>query len=492
MHKYELVVLKALSKKNNVGLDELISSSGLGKDEMMWALENLKGRSMVKVEYLESDRVAITEEGQSYAKYGLPEEQLMKNLALGEMDVADLLDDKSRIGLQWAKKDGLVQINGGVLKLTDLGKKAAPNGVKDGDVLRTLSEGKYDSSFLEKNKDSVLNLVRRKLVKVERTKAIDRIIMTKEGEIAPRYSDGDVIDQVDRNVIAGETWKTKEFKKYDVNVKVERQIPAMRHPLKRLIEEMKDAYVSMGFREISGPAIESSFWVFDSLFVPQDHPARDAQDTFYVSNLADAVLDNVPYVKTIRKAHEKGWHNKWREDVASQMLLRTHATSVSSRYIQAIVQELEENPDKYELPVKLFSVGRVFRNEAVDYRHLADFYQHDGIIIGKNLTLSNLFDTLTKLFDAVGMKIKFKPSYFPFVEPGVEFSAYSEKTKEWIEMGGAGMIIEDITGVKRSKLSVLAWGPGTDRIALIRDPSITGISEMYNNGIGWVRNRKLI
>ncbi len=490
MHKYESLVLKALSEKNNLNMGELTSMSGLGKDEVMWALENLKSKGMAIVEYSEKDTIELSDEGKSYVKDGLPEEQLVKHLTGNEVNVADLIDEKSRIGLQWAKKLGLIQISEGTLKLTDAGRKAAQHGIEEGKLLRKLSRGDYDPKNLNEHKDSMLNLVKRKLIQIERSKAIQSVSITKEGMGAPKDISAEVIDHVDRNVIASEAWKTKEFKKYDVNVGMERRVPAMRHPVKRLIEQLKDAYTSMGFHEISGPAVESSFWVFDSLFVPQDHPARDAQDTFYISNLQNATFEDSPHVKTVKKAHEKGWHSKWAQDVAGQMLLRTHTTSVSSRYVYNMVSELSENPDKYDLPIKLFSIGRVFRNEAIDYRHLADFYQHDGIIIGKNLTMSNLFDTLTKIYAALDIKIRFRPSYFPFVEPGTEFSAYSEKTKEWIEMGGAGIIREEITGVKRSKLSVLAWGPGIERILLIKDPSIQSISELYNNDIGWTRNRK--
>jgi phenylalanyl-tRNA synthetase alpha chain len=291
-------------------------------------------------------------------------------------------------------------------------------------------------------------------------------------------------------MIASGSWTGRKFKRYDIGVRVEEQTPAMKHPLKRLIDQMKDAYVSMGYREVSGPAVESSFWVFDSLFVPQDHPARDAQDTFYASNLESAKFGNAPHVRIVKAAHLKGWHAKWSEEVAGRMVLRTHTTSVSSRHIYDIIHDMARNPGGYSLPIKLFSIGRVFRNEAVDYKHLADFYQHDGIVIGRDLTLSNLFDELTKIYDFLGIKIKFRPSYFPFVEPGVEFLARYEKNGEWIELGGAGVIREEITGVSRSKLSVLAWGPGLDRTLLIKDRSISSISELYNNGVGWLRSRR--
>ncbi|MCL4365265.1 MAG: phenylalanine--tRNA ligase subunit alpha [Candidatus Marsarchaeota archaeon] len=477
--------MKALVKKPSMSLEELESASGLGRAEAMWALENLKARGLVEVTYSQRDRLTLSGEGREYAEKGLPEERLLRRLAEEEVRAAALNSESEKIGLQWAKRLGLVTIEGGMVRITESGVKAASAGVADGRTLRSISAGSYKPGA----GDDVANLVKRGLVESKTQRHIDGIIITDAGR-AEDTSGNDEIDAVDRNTITNGTWKERGFKRYDVSVDIERQAPAMRHPVKRLIEKMRDTYISMGFKEISGPAVESSFWVFDALFVPQDHPARDAQDTFYISNLENELFGGLSYVKTVRKAHQKGWNATWSEEVAGQRLLRTHTTSVSARHMYRIIDDIKKNPNKYELPVKLFSIGRVFRNEAVDYRHLADFYQHDGIIIGKDLTLSNLFDTLRRIYRSIGIDIKFKPSYFPFVEPGVEFMSYSDKTKEWIEMGGAGMIREEITGVKRNRLTVLAWGPGMERILLIRDPSISGISELYNNGLGWLRDRR--
>jgi phenylalanyl-tRNA synthetase alpha chain len=492
MHKYESLVLKALSEKNNVGLDELLSVSGLGMDEAMWALENLKSGGMVTVEYAEKEQIEISAEAKSYVKDGLPEEQLVRHLLHYEVEVADLIDETSRIGLQWAKKQGLVTISEGALKLTDLGKKAAEGGVAEGHLLKLLSANSYDSKLLEQQKAHLLNLVSRKLVRIVRAKAIQNISITKEGMVAPRYSDEGLIDRLDRSIISGETWKTGHFKKYDVGISVEKRIPAIRSPVKRLIEQIKDAYVSMGFQEISGPAVESAFWNFDSLFEPQDHPARDMQDTFYVSNPAFADIAKVPYLKRVKRVHEKSWHTKWSEDVARQMVLRTQTTSVSARSVYDIMSTIAQSDKEFELPIKLFSAGRVFRNEALDYRHLADFYQVDGVIIGKDLTLSHLFDTLKKIYAAIDIEIRFRPSYFPFVEPGAEFQAHLKDRDEWIELGGSGILREEVTGVRRSRYSVLAWGAGIERILLVKDPSLESISELYNNGLGWLRKRRLV
>jgi len=485
LHRYESLVLKALREKENMHFEELETASGLGRDETMWALESLKTKDMVNVKYSQRESLALSDEGKAYAEHGLPEERLLEELKKREIKASDLNTQVERIALQWAKKRGLVSIENGRVRMTESGVRAAGEGLVEGRILK----GILDRSYEFRNKDEVADLMKRGLVELSTQRLIEIISITDAGRKS-EISESNEIDALDRNMIASGIWKEREFKRYDVNVGVERQAPAMRHPVKKLIEEIRDAYLSMGFREISGPAVESSFWVFDALFVPQDHPARDAQDTFYISNLENEAFNGVKYVNTVKKAHQKGWRAKWSRDAAGQMLLRTHTTSVSARHMYAIIDELRKDSDKYELPVKLFSIGRVFRNEAVDYRHLADFYQHDGMIIGKDLTFSNLFDTLRNLYKAIGVEIKFKPSYFPFVEPGVEFMAYSDKTKEWMELGGAGMMREEITGLKRSRLSVLAWGPGIERILLIRDPRIGNIPELYNSSLGWLRERR--
>ena len=144
--------------------------------------------------------------------------------------------------------------------------------------------------------------------------------------------------------------------------------------------------------------------------MPQDHPARDEQDTFFLSTPKRIGVKDREVVRRIKEEHEKGWHAGWSEEFAMQAMLRTHTTSVTGRHVHQILSALGKGLG-YELPVKLFTMGREMRNENIDYKHLADFYQSDGIIIGKDLTLANLFDVMIKLFKGVGIeKIRFRPS----------------------------------------------------------------------------------
>lgn len=491
LHRYEAALLKVLKKGKELRFDELGRESGLERDELLWALENLKDQGLAEVEYEHAKSARLTDEGESYAKDGLPEERLLRRLEKGTVEIRELTDKEGQIAVLWLKKGGLAEIQNGKVLITAKGIEALSKGIAEAALLKKLIE---DPSSFDKTaqREQIANLVARRLIAVEEKRIVSRVRITKKGEAAEISEEKGAIDSLDRSIIANGSWKGKRFKEYDVDVKVEAAIGAREHPLRNIISDVKNAYLGMGFKEVTGPAIESSFWVFDSLFVPQEHPVRDMQDTFYITNPSSLRIDDAAYAKKLGKAHEGAWHQRWSHDAARQAVLRTHMTSVSARYVRDVIKKLIIDENAFEMPVKLFSIGRIFRNENIDYKHLADFYQSDGIIIGKGLTMANLFDTLSRLYESLGIKIRFKPSYFPFVEPGVEYQAYSKKTNEWVEMGGAGILRNEITGMTRKNISVLAWGVGIERLLLIKDPTLTSISELYNSSIGWLRKRRMV
>src|SRR5262249_27561182 len=148
---------------------------------------------------------------------------------------------------------------------------------------------------------------------------------------------------------------------------------AKAHPLRKIIEQTRTAYLEMGFTEVVSPMIESSFWNFDALFQPQDHPARDMQDTFYMDEPATTALPgDSALVDRVRRAHEdggdtgsEGWGYKWSPERAKQIVLRTHTTA-------STIRALARHP---EPPFKAFCVGWVCRNETMSYKHLPVFHQ---------------------------------------------------------------------------------------------------------------------
>ncbi|HTR18990.1 MAG TPA: phenylalanine--tRNA ligase subunit alpha [Candidatus Paceibacterota bacterium] len=217
------------------------------------------------------------------------------------------------------------------------------------------------------------------------------------------------------------------------------------HPISSLIREANQIFFRMGFTFAEGPLIEDEWYNFDALNVPKDHPARDMQDTFFIKD-------------------EPG------------MVLRTHTSPVQVRYMEAQVKEGIQPPYRVIVP------GRAFRNEATDMTHEAEFFQLEGLAIDKDVSLANLKGTLERffreLFKGAQVETRFRPSYFPFVEPGVEVdmrlvgqNAPEKLRDRWIEMMGAGMVHPTVlanAGVDPEKYQGFAFGMGLDRLALLR------------------------
>jgi len=217
------------------------------------------------------------------------------------------------------------------------------------------------------------------------------------------------------------------------------------HPLSLLIRETNRVFAGMGFEFAEGPLLESEWYNFDALNVPKDHPARDMQDTFFIKD-------------------EPG------------MVLRTHTSNVQARYMEAQMKKGILPPYRIIVP------GKVFRNEATDMTHEAEFFQLEGLVVGEDITLSNLKGTIEQffqeLFRGASVEVRFRPSFFPFVEPGVEVDMrlvgenVPEKLRDrWIEMMGAGMVHPNVlrnAGVDPEKYQGFAFGMGLDRLAILR------------------------
>ncbi len=485
MHRHELSVLNALKEKKKLSLEQLLKESGLGRDEAMWALGNLAAQGFVKMEKEEGAEVRISDEGREYAKNGLPESRLLKRIGERGMRLDEIGNKQDQIGFSWAKKKGLVDVAGDMLKLNDKGKHAAYAGLEAETVLRALE--KDERSYKQYRGNAAMKeLEQRKLVEVRSSESVGSAEITHQGvlALAKEKQNEEMIEALDRKMIKSRSWADKKFTPYNIKAPVEPAAVAARHPLRRTIDDIRQAYLSLGFTEVSGPIIEPAFWVFDYLFVPQDHPARDVQDTFFLGRPDSLNVEYTGLVDRVKKEHETAWHGEWSRQVAMQAVARTHTTSVSGRYINKITSEINAGK-KFEMPIKLFTIGRNLRNETIDPRHIADFYQHDGIVIGRGLTLANLFDILIKLYKGIGIgNLRFKPMYYPFVEPGVQL--LGKHGDEWIELGGAGVIRKEITGIERSKINVLAWGPGVERILLVKK-KIDSVASLYGSSVGWLR-----
>jgi len=214
------------------------------------------------------------------------------------------------------------------------------------------------------------------------------------------------------------------------------------HPLSRVIQDCIAIFNDLGFSVASGPEIESEWYNFDALNVPQDHPARDMQDTFFIK--------------------DKPGH-----------VMRTHGSNIQVRYME-----------KNEPPLAIISPSKVYRNEATDATHEAQFYQIDCIAVSEDINLSHLKGTLLEFFKRYlgeEVEIRLRPGFFPFVEPGVEVDLKFKG--KWLEVLGAGMVHPNVlknAGIDPEKYQGFAFGMGLERLAMMK----YGINDVrhFHNG----------
>ena len=281
-----------------------------------------------------------------------------------------------------------------------------------------------------------------------------------------------------------ETENELEAESFDIEINVPKIYGGKRHFVNQAIDYARRTWMDMGFKEMQGSLVQTSFWTFDALFTPQDHPVREMQDTFFLNNPEKGKLPGI--YANVKKMHEegygksKGWQYKFDANKTKQLILRTQGTALSARMLAS--KELE-------IPGKYFAIARCFRPDVVDATHSADFNQIEGIVVEEGLSFRHL-KGLLKMFAeefAQAEKIKIKPGYFPFTEPSLELYAQHPKLG-WIELGGAGIlrpeVVKPLTG---KEISVLAWGIGIDRIAMFK-LGIKDIRDLFSSDLGALRN----
>jgi phenylalanyl-tRNA synthetase alpha chain len=377
---------------------------------------------------------------------------------------------------------------GGRVRLLDAGQKALDTLSDDEKALKIVL-AKNAPIYLDEIADQIdtawaLPFLegRKEISRIKERK--ERIVsLTAEGKTT--WSSGLVQVKKEKNALTPEdiksgAWRDIVLRPYDVTLASSELYPAKLHPVRKIIEQTRQAFLELGFEEVASPSVEVAFWNFDALFQPQDHPARDMQDTFYMADPSRASLPNANRVEAVKRSHETGegyqstgWGYRWKASEAEKTVLRTHTTA-------STIRALARNPDA---PYKAFCVGWTYRNESISYKHLPVFHQVDGLVIDKDANLSSLLGILSAFYQKMGFsKVRFKPAFYPYTEPSVDVMVYMESRGKWIEMGGSGIFRPEVTEPLGCKHPVLAWGLGIERLAMIR-LGFDDIRHLYQGGL---------
>lgn len=493
LHIYEKKLLKSLESNENLNPEEIAKNTSMDIKSVMSAAGSLASKDIINVNKDVKETVNLTDDGKKYAEIGLPERRVLSVLVNDkEIAMKDLVKKTGienyeiKIVIGWLVRKKWAKIDKGIIKIADLGESFDHKTGDDEKLLKVLSKnGTIAIDYSDEELTSGLSELndRKNLVKIDKKTSHNFKILEKGLNILKKgLNIQEEATQLTHQQLKSSQWRDLKYRAYDTSAEYPEIFPGKIHPLRMIIQEIRDIFLNLGFTESNGTILESAFWNFDSLFQPQDHAAREMQDTFYVKNPSECNLPNNNLIKEIANVHESGgdtgsdgWGYKWDVDVSKQSVLRTHTTGISTRFLN------ENKP-----PLKMFSVGRVFRRETITYKHLPEFHQVEGIVAAQNINYQNLLGILKEFYKKLGFEVRFRPAYFPYTYLSTECEVYLEEKESWIELGGSGMFRPEVLEPLGIDVPVLAFGLGIERLAMIRY-DISDIRMLYKSDIKWLR-----
>jgi phenylalanyl-tRNA synthetase alpha chain len=483
----EVKVLKSIVGSGEIPETEILDiadSPELIRSAVSW----LERKGLIKVDFQESEEYIPREEAIRYNQIGLPEERALSIIeregkaSLGEL-IETLGENEGKIAVSQLAKMG-IKPEKGILISVNTGD--ATNRIsKRRMILQSIING--DEIKPEWNEE-LQNLLKRSGILEKRTRRIRTLSLTQDGVREVKENDfANTVGELTPEMISSGEFRNVKFRSYDLNLPGERKERHGYHPLTVLIDQIRTIFTSLGFTEVRDDYIEYTGWNMDALFIPQNHPAREMQDTFYIERKTDAEIDP-EYLKLFERAgkiHREGtrghtgWGGEWTMDDALKTVLRTHTTASSMR-------SLWKEPD---VEKAVFSVDRIFRHESVDWKHLAEFHQVEGAIYSRDANLRTLIWVMKKFYGSLGFdSIELIPSYYPYTEPSMDVIAQIDGKE--VELGGSGVIRQEVREILGLKYPVVAWGLGLERLAMLYN-ELTDIREIYNSDLMWLRNYKI-
>lgn len=498
----EAAVMRALqSHGGNCPFEELLASTAQSSAAVTRALTALGEKQLVSVKESEYVLLRLTDEGLEYAKSGLPERRLVQAvLELGGEATVDeaakhakIPEQMSSVALGWIKIskwcEVSTQLQRVVLKASEIPDKS--NVEKALELISSKTE--YPMPDLPTSlRETVEVLKKRKLLEARAQKK-RYAELTAQGwkALEQGITVPEEVSDLTPELIASQQWKKVSFRKYNITAPVTPLWPGKKQPYRQFLDNLKRRLVALGFREMTGPTVELMFFNCDALFMPQDHPAREIHDLYFVKTDQRGTLGEYErFLDNVAATHENGWRTrstgwgyKYSRDEALRLILRSQGTALSARTLAS---------RNLQIPGKYYSIVRCFRPDQVDRTHLTEFNQVEGIVVAPDLSLRDLLGVLERFaIDIAGAdKVRFKPDYFPFTEPSVELQAYREGYG-WLEFGGSGIFRPELTLPLGIKVPVLAWGIGVDRLFMMKT-GLDDIRGLFSQDLNWIRRQSVV
>lgn len=486
----EIKLLKILlSLRKRISITELVSQYrslldqyNLDPNGIQALSELLRTRELVNVYRVKRSVIKTTKKGvENLNKF--PEELVVDYLSSrgGSASVRELVEKLGRevasVGIGFAKRRGWVRIEDDMIQLVEKGSL---------DEYRKILEKALAGIHREElsvSQEILEELKRRGLIEEIEREEVFLEPTPKAFSMNIEVLESRIITKLTAEMISTGSWRNYIIKEYNVEAEPPEIFAGIKHFYRDFIEYLKEVMISLGFNEISGEIMIPELWNFDVLFQAQDHPAREIHDSLIVAT-APAKLDLYKdLVEIVKKIHEtgydtgsKGWGYIFDPEKSARIILRSQTTAATIRYLY----------DHKDPPQRAFIIGKVFRRDVIDAKHLPEFYQMDGVIMERDMNLRKLMGVLTQISQALGLgKPLFKPGYFPFTEPSLE-GYIKIGDLGYVEIFGSGLFRPEVLRMIGVKYNVGAWGFGVDRLAMAYF-ALNDIRDLYTYSLSKLR-----
>jgi phenylalanyl-tRNA synthetase alpha chain len=506
LHPLEIKVLTAFGAEprgTKLTTEQLVAATALDPSQLSMAVEWLLAKRLLAIDAeTVTPVVSLTPVGEDYFEKSSPIERVLgaareaastgQRLTIPDLHTKEQLDpsDVSKAVGRLKKEGVLLIVQGGCIESTG---RPSPSAEAMRAILCRLREGPRElAEFPEPQRQLIHDHAVKRGNSREPFRIDERVArwfaLSPDGVRAAEHlaKEGATqeVSQLSPELLKDGSWRRKRFRKYTISLRAPRIGIGRKHPYREFLDIVKAKLVSMGFQEMRGTLVETEFWNMDALFMPQFHPARDIHDVYFVKRPTHAVRIAEPFLSRVAKVHQdggktgsSGWKYAFDVERAKRLVLRSQGTAVSAR-------TLASSPS---IPGKYFSIARCFRYDQVDATHATDFFQVEGIVLGKDINFRTLLGLLNLFAREVAQakEVKFLPAYFPFTEPSVELHVRHPRLG-WMELGGAGLFRAEVTLPLGVNVPVIAWGLGLDRMAMVA-LGIHDIRELFTDNLELIR-----